>query len=529
MKKYDIEKISREVMYNGLFSEYLPENFNLDIDRIDIFQVQIAKKNDFIEPYKYTMSRFSENDKRRTISLPDITSYIDLMNYINEMGFIKEFLDISIESKQSFSKLLQNNGELYKHEEQYDQTKLKCENNTGDRVEAKSTFIPNIIKKMNIAKGAKGVLYLDISNFFGNIYTHILPVIVLGYDETMKQFKLSSQNNSKLINDNRYKRYVELDKRIRMLNGNRTNGILVGPLISKMIGEALLVEIDSEISKEGIKFTRFVDDYEVYIYDEGCIEQVTNTITNILNKYYLNLNNEKSKYVKFPYYKVENLEKIIDSYGNIEADPYELMEVFNKFFELETNGIKGAIRYLIKSIEKKEHKANEEIFSTYLLNVLVNDTRSLTKVCQLLIKEKDNIELDGNFVEIIENLLLSNIDSKKDLEVIWLLYLMKSIGIIDLKKDIAKKVIDSRNELAIIILIYEFDKLIYIEYENDYIKSAKSWILVYQLFLRGDIKKEDFISRMGLKNNYNFYNHLKREKFSFYKSIKNKQKTTPFI
>ncbi len=42
--KYDFEKVRKDFMCNELFSEYLPENFNLVCEEFDIFNdVQISK------------------------------------------------------------------------------------------------------------------------------------------------------------------------------------------------------------------------------------------------------------------------------------------------------------------------------------------------------------------------------------------------------------------------------------------------------------------------------------------------------
>lgn len=512
MINYDTNKLTNSILYDGLFSEYLPNKFNLLMDNFDIFQIPICKKKDFIEPYKYTMSRFSENDKRRIIYLPEISSYINCMNYIKENSFINDFIEISINSTQSFSKLLQDDGTLSTHDQIYGDI------NNHVKTSSKSTFISNIIKKLNMAKCAKGVLYLDISNFFGNIYTHIFPAIKLGYEETMNQFKLSTEETTgDSANKSIYKKYKELDCEVRAMNGNRTNGILTGPLINKLISEVLLVKIDEELLKENINFSRFVDDYEIYIYDDKEVEKTTSIVSDILNKYYLNLNHEKTKYISFPYYQFENLDKIIESYNNQHLDSSTLMELFNTFFQLEANGTKGAIRYLIKSL-KPIHKTpqNEEIFITYLLNILVNDTRSLTKVCEILIQEKNSLYIDDLFKNNLLNLLSSSIDDKKDLEVIWLLYLSKNLGINYLDDTIVEKIVQSKNELAIIILMYEFEDSISIENKNTYIEIASSWILLYELFLTDKISIEDFESRIHTKHNLNFYKQLKRKNFSFY-------------
>lgn len=517
MINYDVNKVNKHIMFNGLFSEYLPKNFTLNNDNINIFDINICEKTDYIEPYKYTMSRFSENDKRRIISLPEITSYINVVNYMKEKNLFKDLIDFSLESNASFSKLIEKDGSLYKYEHWYSKSNKAMPINIPNNEEEISTFISNIVTKLNIAKGAKGVLYLDISNFFGSIYTHIIPSIPLGYDKAIYCFKYSYRDKDS-IDTEIYKLYEKLDKKLRSLNGNRTNGLLTGPFICHMVAEALLTRIDKEISSQGIIFTRYVDDYEIYIYNDNDIEKIMNTISTILNKYHFFLNNEKTKYTPFPYYKFKNLDKIITNYSN-KVESYDLVELFNKFFELEENGVKGAIKYLIKSINKKGFTKNPELFTTYLLNILVNDNRSLTKVCELLINEKNKLDLNNNFQTIIKNLLLSCINSKKDLEVVWLLYLLKGIGVTNLEIDMVNNIIHSENELAIIILLYEFPNNVTKDNINKCIDSAKSWLLLYQLYLSNHIDENEFKSKTGISNNINFYKKLKQKNFSFYKPM----------
>ena len=196
------------------------------------------------------------------------------------------------------------------------------------------------------------------------------------------------------------------------------------------------------------------------------------------------------------------------------------MELFNTFFQLEANGTKGAIRYLIKSMNYKARphsiSQNNKIFITYLLNILVNDTRSLTKACEILIEQKNSPYIDDSFKNTLLNLLVSSLDDKKDLEVIWLLYLSKNLGINQLDSTIIKKIIESKNELAIIILMYEFKESISNEYEKHYIETASSWILLYELFLTDKISKDQLKEKLHLNNSISFYNQLKRKKFSFY-------------
>ena len=71
---------------------------------------------------------------------------------------------------------------------------------------------------------------------------------------------------------------------IRKQNLNRTNGLLVGPLLSKIIVEAILTRIDLELEAVGIHFSRYVDDYEVYLYRHE-EKEIISVFEKILKQY----------------------------------------------------------------------------------------------------------------------------------------------------------------------------------------------------------------------------------------------------
>lgn len=266
-----------------------------------------------------------------------------------------------------------------------------------------------------------------------------------------------------------------------------------------------------------IQFVRYVDDYEIFIFNELDIPKIQNVITSILKKYFLSLNNEKTKYTPFPYYVVDNLEKIYLNYTGIAPDKSELMELFNTFFTLEKNGTKGAIRYLIKSMDDSFVPPDNYLFCSYLFNILVNDSRSLVKVCQLLIHRKEQIFFGQSEISLIENLLIQQIEKNNHLEAIWLLYLRRKISRKRIPAKISHLIANSDNDLAKIVLIEEFGSYLSNSIIHEIKGKAVSWILCYQLFYHDYINKKIFSSTSHITKNLAFYSALKRNHFSFYK------------
>ena len=506
------DKIVNEFIYDGFFSEYLPPSFSVR-QSFDPMSIDLKEKNDLVEPLHFNMSRFSEDGKRRTIYIPEFSSYLSTMKYIKDNNIIPDLVELS-NSTHSFSPILQGDNSLTRHEKIYSRGIMAVD---GDQESITSTYIPNIIDKINRARGAKGVLCLDIASFYSSIYTHLIPSIKLGYEVAEQQYKLCKADNSSsdILND--YRIYVKLDEHIRNMNGARTNGLLTGTLVSQFIAETLLSRIDKEIEQSNIKFVRYVDDYEIFIYDENKISSTQNKISAILNKYFLELNNEKTKYVKFPYYVVDNLEKIYSDYTSQHISDTDIIKLFNTYFELESNGVKGAIRFLVKSLNERFDCHNKKLYASYLLDILVNDSRSLVKVCELIIRQKEQLEISDKDIRIIEKLILQHLNSDNHLETIWLLYLRRKLSSEQLCEDISNAIIKSNNELAIIMLMEEYNSSLSDTMIDEIVESSTSWILCYQLFLKDKLNKSEFSNKSGIKSNINFYAILRRNHFTFYK------------
>lgn len=512
MPQPNIENITEDFIKDGFFSEYLPPSFTIK-NSFDPCSIALNSSPDLIEPIQFNMSRFAEDGKRRTVFIPEFGSYLSTVKYMKDNGIISDLITISNDT-HSFSPLLQSNGTLTRHERDYS---LGITLNDIDQDAFKSTYIPNIIEKIVRAKGAKGILSLDISNFFPSIYTHLIPSIKLGYEDAEHQYKVQRANNTDPVITEDYRTYAKLDEHVRNMNVGRTNGLLPGILISQFLAEALLSRIDSELDAKNVSFVRYVDDFEIFIYDENDIARIQDIVSSCLGKYFLSINNEKTKYNSFPYYVVENLEKIYLNYTGTNPTNVDLMNLFNSFFELEKDGTKGAIRFLIKTIDNNFCSPDNDLLLAYLLNVLVNDSRSLVKVCELIIKRKNQVTFNDETIHLIDHLLEQQIESNNHLEVIWLLYLRKKVSRIRLPAKLLHKIIDSNNDLAKVILVEEFYSNLSTNMRNKIIDTASSWLLCYQLFYHDYINKATFSSKSHITKNLAFYSTLKRNQFSFYK------------
>ena len=496
-----------QVLYDGYFSEYLPPVFTLRNSRVRLDLFPPSEDCDVIEPLTYTMSRFTKNNDRRSIYIPEIGTYLACMNYLKTSNILNEMIDFSKVSTHSFSQILDSDGTLFRHEQSY-----SFDSSTSFPA---SKFIPNMIRKIKAARGAKGILHLDISNCYGSFYTHLIPSIIMGKKDAEAEYRTSVLQNPGVTLSETYLKYRKFDELTRRQNGNRTNGVLTGPVVSKVIIESMLCRIDSEIENEGINFSRYIDDYEVYIMHESEIPKFQEKISGILGNYYFYLNNEKTKYEPFPYYTIQDLEKIALSFMD-RSDEESVVELFNKFYCLEAEGVKGALNFLLRTMDKTDNSFPADLTNSYLITILNNDSRSLTKACALLIENHSITALNETDARAIATLYIQALLNHHDLEAIWLFYLLYKTDHSDILVQNINDLISSNNELLIVMALHTLNANIQDDQRGKIITSAKSWILLYELYALDLIDEESFMSRNLVSKNKKFYKRLKNYSFSFF-------------
>jgi len=497
MRNYTL--IGKNISSTGFFSEYLPPCFQLDDN---VFRFPPPIQCDAITPYSFTMSRYSGAKARRTIFIPEIGAYLAAQGYMNDNGILKELIEFSERSTVSFSPILGKDDSIVRHEQIYG------EPGPEEVAPAPTQYIENIAEKIIRSAGAKQILKLDISNCFSSFYMHMIPAIILGADGAETEYRKWLQGNA----SETYKKYQKLDVVIRQQNLNRTNGLLPGILSSKIIAEAILTRIDLELEERGLVFSRYVDDYEVYLYRNEA-EEVITAFEQTLRRYGFVLNSEKTEIIDYPYYVEENFEKLLDGQLRDGMGVEEWMGLFNTFFSLERNGVKGAVRYLIKTIDARPVSSNCPLLKAYLLSAIANNDRSLTKACSILIAHREELILSENDLATVRKMIQYHLGCEHDLEIIWLLFLLTETGNIQAGDAIVDKVVNSKIELAQLLLFRK--NLITAEQTEVLKQKAASWILLYEFYAEEHISEDTFIERLGVQKNLLMYQKFKRNSIHF--------------
>ena len=248
---------------------------------------------------------------------------------------------------------------------------------------------------------------------------------------------------------------------------------------------------------------------------ESEIPKFQEKISGILGNYYFYLNNEKTKYEPFPYYTIQDLEKIALSFMD-RSDEESVVELFNKFYCLEAEGVKGALNFLLRTMDKTDNSFPADLTNSYLITILNNDSRSLTKACALLIENHSITALNETDARAIATLYIQALLNHHDLEAIWLFYLLYKTDHSDILVQNINDLISSNNELLIVMALHTLNANIQDDQRGKIITSAKSWILLYELYALDLIDEESFMSRNLVSKNKKFYKRLKNYSFSFF-------------
>jgi len=251
------------------------------------------------------------------------------------------------------------------------------------------------------------LMEFDISKCFYHIYTHSVTWAVKDKESAKRNARETSFENS-------------FDKLMQLANYNETNGIVVGPEISRIFAEIILQQVDLNVLKRleeqykyGIDYEvrRYVDDYFVFSNDQKILESVKKEFQKELSFYKLYLNPTKSE-IKTPPF-ITNV-----TVGKRELQQL-LLITYDSLFEIKEKTIEGTekkekIKVLTRirrpnSISQKFIKDFQCIVKRNNLtyDILSKDIIRFFKTKFTNILKKGELEKDK---EVVENLFITLFD-----------------------------------------------------------------------------------------------------------------------
>lgn len=145
--------------------------------------------------------------------------------------------------------------------------------------------------------------HLDISNCFPSIYTHTISWAIKGKSEA-KRIIASHEDDKKTLHN-------LFDKLMQSINYNETNGIVVGPELSRIFAEIILQEIDIKVEKNlsvlQLEYNkhyvccRYIDDYFIFYNDEKIADLFEKELNENLSIFKLALNTAKKETYQRPF------------------------------------------------------------------------------------------------------------------------------------------------------------------------------------------------------------------------------------
>lgn len=251
------------------------------------------------------------------------------------------------------------------------------------------------------------LMEFDISKCFYHIYSHSVTWAVKDKESAKRNARETSFENS-------------FDKLMQLANYNETNGIVVGPEISRIFAEIILQQVDLNVSKrleENYKYgvdyevRRYVDDYFVFSNDPKILETVKKEFQKELGFYKLYLNPTKSD-IKTPPF-ITNV-----TVGKRELQEL-LLSLYESLFEIKeikTNGVEKVEQVKVLTIIRRPNSISQRFIKDFqcivkrnnlTYDILSKDIIRFFKTKFSKILKEGELEKDK---EVVENLFITLFD-----------------------------------------------------------------------------------------------------------------------
>jgi hypothetical protein len=349
-----------------------------------------------------------------------------------------------------------------------------------------------------LAFGKKFLAHADIANCFPSLYSHAIPWALVGFAHAK-----SYRSNSEWFN--------RIDQYFRLCSRNETSGVPIGPAISNIACEIVLERIDSKLCKR-FNYIRFIDDYTAYCKTHEEAEEFIRCLSIELMRYKLNLNIKKTEIKQLPLAIskewISRMREIIPRDKEINSS--KVSDILDTAVRLQKDNPDGSIlKYAANAIVRKLNDNSSIEFTKYLIKLCFHYPvliPILKKPLACVYKNKS-----CNYKKELTFLIKESINYDRSDAVCWLLYYFKLFHN-DAPATVADKIIKWGDSMSL-ALLSEFPT-----HQNRVIKFANNlnkndlyeldtyWLLLYQLYLKGKIKRiyTDTTFKVLKKHNVSF-------------------------
>ncbi|MBR1369268.1 hypothetical protein RJ53_07070 [Methanocalculus chunghsingensis] len=364
------------------------------------------------------------------------------------------------------------------------------------------------------------MLKADISRYYNSLYTHSIPWALHGKQKAKKQRGNALCGNL-------------LDKWVRSLRDGQTLGIPVGPDSSLIISEILGTAIEMDLKNSGVslKGVRYIDDFTLFFRDKKEAYDALTKLHNILNKYELEINPQKTIIDEAPfifepdwvsYIRQYSFREINKKHG-IQSQRTDIIDFFSRSFEYDSRyENKNVLLYAIKRFAKVNIlKENWGLTESLLLKTIILNGTCIPWVIKIILEYKNkNYPVDNdNLQTAINEIILYHSQYGHDYEITWALWFSYQLNL-NIPPEINQFIENNINPIVIIMALFLRDngliKDINISNWEKYMTSDnlydEYWLLAYEANIKG------WLSISG--NNYldqdPFYKELKDKNIVFF-------------
>lgn len=388
---YDVnmKKVESKYVDNEDLEDYYgnPENFYLKLlslqdlyklleteDLKVFFNFGNVKNNVDTEPIYFNIPK--SNYVRREYKMPNLYSYLHLSFFIEDNK--EEFISVFENNVQSTSKYF-------------------------NELEFNFKFTKKIEQRLLF--GGNNILSLDLSNFYHTLYTHSIPWVIHG------------KQNSKLNRSGGFAN--NLDSLIQKCQYGETHGIPTGNIISKLIAELYMCYIDKKLMEKGYKYARYVDDIKFPFVTNSEKENFLMEFNSICREHNLILNDKKTEVHAFPY--KNNMQKVeifsyfdnLNNKSKVEHWKNKINDFVDFCLSEEVNGNKGAIKCIYSVIINtfKYSKLSKKMINNILITrENITEYNLYEKFLDTSLKDS---RLTNKFITFTEQLIELEADKEK--------------------------------------------------------------------------------------------------------------------
>jgi hypothetical protein len=289
------------------------KNFGIEKSKIPVFlKNYLTLKGENITRYKaripinYRIKKDTMGERELSIMHPSIQ--------LDAVEFYEKYKDIIIyhcnQEETSLRKPVKIAGRFRTSQPRDNQEAIGVEENDTEREYSSSYFVyykMGFIYKFyesyefhRLEKRYPFLIKLDIARCFNHIYTHSLAWAIKSKDFVKENLKPTHASFA-----------GEFDKLMQSANYDETNGILIGPEVSRIFAEIIFQRIDRDtiscLQKDGIilkkhyDLRRYVDDYFFFYKNKMLKKKILESINKSLESYRLYINENKSEFFERPF------------------------------------------------------------------------------------------------------------------------------------------------------------------------------------------------------------------------------------